>query len=194
LFQEANVLYWAKSLLKMMYDFIDDAICHATDLPTPDWIADMPRLHFVEARLTLVYATTSKGTSATSTGLVTGAYLLEEKIDGKFTKFIHNVQYSSCLKPDNDGFRIAEFLVFTQHVQYIKTDSLAYISDYQGTSGSLPSMVTNSVSGGVDIFSEGNVEIGVERFEQEHVCNRYCSWPGFGLKPFKRADISEHAV
>ncbi|KAI6038018.1 hypothetical protein EDC04DRAFT_2570367 [Pisolithus marmoratus] len=194
LFQEANILYWAKSLLKMMYEYIDDAIHHATDLPTLDWIADIPCLHFVEAGLVLVYATTPKGTSATSTGSVTGAYLLEERINGKFTKFIHNIQYSSCLKPDNDGFCIVEFLIFTQHIQYIKTDGLAYISDYQGMSGLLPSMVTNSVGGGVDIFHKGNVEIGVECFEQEHVCNHYCSWPGFGLKPFERVDISEHAV
>ncbi|KAI6098337.1 hypothetical protein EDD16DRAFT_1663647 [Pisolithus croceorrhizus] len=197
LFREANVLYWAKSLLKMTYEFIDHAIRHATDLSMLDWITDIPRLRFVEAGLALVYASTSKGASTSSTGSVSGAYLLEEKIDAKFTKFIHNVQYSSCLKPDNEGFHIAQFLVFTQHVQYIKTDGLAYISDYQGSTTLLtdPQILTHpSVGRGTDIFSEGNVEIGVERFEQEHVCNRYCSWPGFGLKPFERADISEHAV
>ncbi|KAI6128254.1 hypothetical protein EV401DRAFT_1931548 [Pisolithus croceorrhizus] len=181
----------------MTYEFIDHAICHATDLSTPDWITDIPRLRFVEAGLALVYASTSKGASTSSTGSVSGTYLLEEKIDAKFTKFIHNVQYSSCLKPDNDGFHITQFLVFTQHVQYIKTDGLAYISDYQGSTTLLtdPQILTHpSVGGGTDIFSEGNVEIGVEHFEQEHVCNRYCSWPGFGLKPFERADISEHVV
>ncbi|KIK15798.1 hypothetical protein PISMIDRAFT_84359, partial [Pisolithus microcarpus 441] len=134
LFREANVLYWAKSLLKMTYEYIDRAICHATDVSIPDWIADIPRLRFVEAGLALAYASASK-ISTTSTGSVTGVYLLEEKIDcsnTKFTKFIHKVQYSSRLKPDHTGFHIAEFLVFTQHVQYIKTDGLAYIPDYQG--------------------------------------------------------------
>lgn len=200
LFREANVLYWAKALLKMTYEHIDRAIRHATDLSIPEWIADIPRLHFVEAGLALAYASTSKGTSTASTGSVTGVYLLEEKIecgDAKFTKFIHNVQYSSRLKPDNDGFHIAEFLVFTQHVQYVQTDGLAYISDYQGSNTLLtdPQILTHpSVGGGTDIFSEGNVEIGVERFEQEHICNRYCSWPGFGLEPFEKADITEHAA
>ncbi|KAI6112962.1 hypothetical protein F5141DRAFT_1214280 [Pisolithus sp. B1] len=169
LFREANVLYWAKSLLKMTYEFIDHAIRHTTDLSMLDWITDIPRLRFVEAGLTLVYASTSKGASTSSTGSVSGAYLLEEKIDAKFTKFIHNVQYSSCLKPDNDGFHIMQFLVFTQHIQYIKTDGLAYISDYQGSTTLLtdPQILTHpSVGGGTDIFSEGNVEIGVERLSR----------------------------
>ncbi|KAI6105998.1 hypothetical protein EDD16DRAFT_1713858 [Pisolithus croceorrhizus] len=119
----------------MTYEYIDRAISHSTNLSIPDWIANIPCLCFVEAGLALVYASTSK-LSTTSTSSVTGVYLLEEKIDcgnTKFTKFIHNVQYTPHLKPDHNGFHIAEFLVFTQHVQYIKTDGLAYISDYQGS-------------------------------------------------------------
>ncbi|KAI6115138.1 hypothetical protein EV401DRAFT_2073755 [Pisolithus croceorrhizus] len=45
LFREANVLYWAKSLMQMTYQFID----HAVDTyPTPPPF-DIPRLRFVEA-------------------------------------------------------------------------------------------------------------------------------------------------
>ncbi|KIO08033.1 hypothetical protein M404DRAFT_135048 [Pisolithus tinctorius Marx 270] len=193
LFWEVNVLYWAKSLLQMTYEYINLAIRDAADISIPVWIANIPHLHFVEAGLALIYSTTSKGPS-TSTGSVVAAYLLEEKIecgDSKFTKFIHNVQYSSLLEPDHDAFHIAEFLVFTQHIQYMKTDSLAYISDYQGNTTLLtdPQILTHlSVGGGMDIFSKGNVEIGVELFEQEHVCNRYCTWPGFVLKPFKGSE------
>ncbi|KAI6146731.1 hypothetical protein BKA82DRAFT_3980550 [Pisolithus tinctorius] len=65
---------------------------------------------------------------------MTGAYLLEEKIecDGDFTKFIHNCDCVPLLNPDEEGYDIAEFLCFTQHVQYIKTKGLVYIANYQG--------------------------------------------------------------
>ncbi|KAJ7588447.1 hypothetical protein C8J56DRAFT_1080475 [Mycena floridula] len=32
----------------------------------------------------------------------------------------------------DEGYDIAAFLCFCQHVQYLKTDGLAYLSDYQG--------------------------------------------------------------
>ncbi|KAI6115137.1 hypothetical protein EDD16DRAFT_1551096 [Pisolithus croceorrhizus] len=121
---------------------------------------------------------------------MTGAYLLEEKIicDGVFTKFIHNVDCSPLLNPDEDGYDTAEFLCFTQHVQYVKTKGLAYIADYQGSKTLLtdPQILTHPTVGrGKDIFGEGNLEIGVKLFEKEHVCNAFCKWPGFGLKPFR---------
>lgn len=36
------------------------------------------------------------------------------------------------LDPDELGYDIAEFLACTQHIQYVKTGSLAFILDYQG--------------------------------------------------------------
>jgi hypothetical protein len=41
-----------------------------------------------------------------------------------------------------------------------------------------------SVSEGEDIFGEGNIEKAVGLFEEQHVCNYYCRWPGFGLNSF----------
>ncbi|KAI6017879.1 hypothetical protein EDC04DRAFT_2576613 [Pisolithus marmoratus] len=93
LFWEANVLYWALSLLQMTYEYIDYSICQCCDLSIPAWVTNIPCLCFVTAGLTLAYSPTFKGSSAISTESVTSAYLLEEKIecgDGKFTKFIHN--------------------------------------------------------------------------------------------------------
>ncbi|KAI5992424.1 hypothetical protein EDD15DRAFT_2168292, partial [Pisolithus albus] len=188
LFQEGNILYWASALLQMTYEYIDYSIRQSHDLSIPAWIANIPCLRFVAAGLALAYSPTFKGLSTISTESVTSAYLLEEKIkceDGKFTKFIHNTRCSSLLKPNDDGFTIAEFLIFTQHVQYMKTDGLAYISDYQGGRTLLtdPQILTHpSIGGGADIFGEGNMEIGVELFEHEHICNRYCMWLGFGLR------------
>ena len=67
---------------------------------------------------------------------MTGAYLLKEWITddgGEFMKFIHNVSCAPLLEPDEENYDLAEFLVFTQHVQYVKTKGLAYIADYQGS-------------------------------------------------------------
>jgi len=35
-----------------------------------------------------------------------------------------------------------------------------------------------------DIFGEGNIEKAVNLFEEQHICNYYCQWPGFGLNSF----------
>ena len=127
LFREANVLYWAKSLMQVTYKFIDHCIQNTVDVP----LIEIPRLCFVEAGLALAHSHIGKG----GAGTTTGAYLLEELIEcesGGFTKFIHNVDCSPLLEPGDDGYEITEFLVFTQHVQYMKTKGQAYISDYQG--------------------------------------------------------------
>lgn len=125
LFREANILYWAKSLLDLTYTFVDAAI-QSSDLPPP---FNVPRLRFVDAGLALVHSSASK--------TATGVYLVEEKIlcgRNEFVKFIHNCDFGPSIGSDEDGYDIAEFLVFTQHVQYMKMKGLAFISDYQGKS------------------------------------------------------------
>ncbi|KAG1851806.1 hypothetical protein C8R48DRAFT_549510, partial [Suillus tomentosus] len=86
LFREANVLYWAKALLGLVYDFIDRAIAGTPDPPP----FNIPRVRFVEAGLALSY---SQGSSKSTikTGVPRAGFLLEEVIDGDFTKFIHNM-------------------------------------------------------------------------------------------------------
>ncbi|KAI6146730.1 hypothetical protein BKA82DRAFT_4015567 [Pisolithus tinctorius] len=59
LFQEANVLYWSQSLMKMTYKFIDHAIA-ASPTPPPFLI---PCLHFVDAGLALAYTQAPESTS-----------------------------------------------------------------------------------------------------------------------------------
>lgn len=122
LFREANILYWAKSLLDLTYMFIDTAIESSAAPPFK-----VPQLRFVDARLALVHSPALKS--------ATGVYLVEEKIvcgRNEFVKFIHNCDFGPSIKSDEDGYDIAKFLVFTQHVQYVKTKGLAFISDYQG--------------------------------------------------------------
>ncbi|KAG2126256.1 uncharacterized protein EDB93DRAFT_1054872, partial [Suillus bovinus] len=90
LFREANVLYWAKALLGLVYDFIDHAIAATSDPPP----FDIPRVWFVEAGLAFSY---SQGSSKT-TGMTRAAFLLEEVIGGEdFTKFIHNMDPNPLL-------------------------------------------------------------------------------------------------
>jgi len=140
LFKEANLLYWAKSLLQMTYNFIDHTIARSSTHPP----FKVPRLRFVEAGLALAYTQAPAENTAvqsSSSTRMTGAYLLEERIAndrGEFTKFIHNNSCIPLLLSGEDNYDIAEFLAFTQHVQYVKTKGLAYITDYQGLCPSIP--------------------------------------------------------
>ena len=130
---EANTLYWAKAIFKMTYDFIDHAVDLA-DAPPPFTI---PRLRFVDAGLALAHSAPRPSIKGKApSGTLCSVYLLEEKIEGgsaAFTKFIHNMDCGLSLEEDEDGYDIAEFLAFTQHVQYEQTSKLVFISDYQGT-------------------------------------------------------------
>ncbi|KAI6106204.1 hypothetical protein EV401DRAFT_2124659 [Pisolithus croceorrhizus] len=92
-------------------------------------------------------------------GTLCGVYLLEEKIEGgsdTFIKYIHNMDCGPSLSTDMDGYKITEFLAFTQHVQYAKSGGLVIVSDYQG-SGTLltdPQILTDleSALSGLDSF------------------------------------------
>ena len=61
-------------------------------------------------------------------------YLAEEVIRGTFFKFIHNGDASPRCFSDLKADDVAQFLSFTQHIQYIQTSGQVYISDYQGPS------------------------------------------------------------
>ncbi|KAG6372778.1 hypothetical protein JVT61DRAFT_7177 [Boletus reticuloceps] len=231
LYREANALYWSKALLKMMYDYIDHCVNTAAKPPP----FELPRLRFVDAGLVLAYAErpTSSGpfSGRSNAGTLSSVYLAEEVIpsigeegtDG-FIKFIHNANAAPRELDDPAANEIAEFLSFTQHVQYTKTGGLAFLSDYQGqfpisrliryimTNCTLlmagcpplltdPQVLTHpyvinigccwslmlmplsrSVSDGEVLFSGGNVEEMVTLFESQHICNRFCLWPGFRLE------------
>ncbi|KAG1718697.1 hypothetical protein EDB19DRAFT_1920136 [Suillus lakei] len=185
LFREANVLYWAKALLGLVYDVIDRAVAGASE-PVP---FDIPHMHFVEAGLALsCYQDSSKPASKAVSACA--GFLLEEVIDGgdeDFVKYIHNMDPNLLLDPDEFGYDFALFLVFTQHVQYVKTGGLVFISDYQGNTKLLtdPQIMTHPlVSDNKDIFGGGNIEKVVSEFETCHICNHFCKWAGFELQEF----------
>ncbi|KAG1780113.1 hypothetical protein EV702DRAFT_1277004 [Suillus placidus] len=209
LIKEANVLYWSHSLLQLTYAFIDGCIA-SSDKPPPFII---PRVRFLDAGMAISYSQRDpKPTRAGSkTGSTCVGYLVEELIEGgpdAFLKFIHNMDSNPLLNQDDYRYEVALFFAFTQHVQYVKTGGLAFISDYQGSTELLtdPQILTDpfvyiafharvimlmwynflnrSVGEGKDLFGEGNIECTVSMFEKQHKCNEFCEWPGFGLVPF----------
>ena len=137
LYREANVLYWAKALLKMTYEFIDHAIDAAKEPPP----FDVPRLRFVDAGLLLAYSNApaeectlpSVNTAAAVSMMFLGEELIPTPSNGDdFVKYIHNGDAAPCVFLDPETENIADFLAFTQHIQYVKTGGQVYISDYQG--------------------------------------------------------------
>ncbi|KIM57534.1 hypothetical protein SCLCIDRAFT_130309 [Scleroderma citrinum Foug A] len=48
---------------------------------------------------------------------------------------------------------------------------------------------SRSVGRGQRLFSDGNVQKGVELFKKQHVCNKFCEWAGFGLSSFRQNTI-----
>ncbi|KAG2134630.1 hypothetical protein BD769DRAFT_1353153, partial [Suillus cothurnatus] len=128
------------------------------------------------------------------TGSTRTVFLLKEFInsDGEeFIKFIHNMDANPLVDYDDYGYDLAVFFAFMQHVQYVKTGKLAFISDYQGVTRLLtdPQILTHLE--GHDIFGDGNMEMTVSQFEKDHVCNKYCEWPAFGLEAYASGAESE---
>ncbi|KAI6003924.1 hypothetical protein EDD15DRAFT_2360189 [Pisolithus albus] len=200
LYREANVLYWAKALLQMTYDFIDCAIRGAAESPP----FKIPRLRFVDAGLVLTYssaaATPAEGSKQPSKpgGMVCTMFLAEEFIPTTsttdFVKYIHNGNAVPCDLLSAEAEEIAQFLAFSQHIQYAKTGGQVYISDYQGNELLLtdPQILTHpEVGGDLKLFSEGNLQKGVECFEKQHVCNKFCKWEGFQLSTFHDSKMAE---
>ena len=126
---EGTILYWANALLTMCYAFMARHIAKSCKEP-PHRI---PEVRFVNAAIGLSLPKDQMG----SKGLpYSSCFLLEEMIEipagGKFTKFIGNGSAKPLVKPGEDGYEEAVFLAFCQHVQYEKTQGMAYISDLQG--------------------------------------------------------------
>ncbi|KAG1906758.1 uncharacterized protein F5891DRAFT_941512, partial [Suillus fuscotomentosus] len=128
LFREANVLYWVRALLTFSYEYIDHCVSNLPE-PLPFHI---PRLHFVEAGLALLHDHAQPGHKSKSLTIPWAGFLVKELITDEFLKYIHNMDCNLMLDPYEVGYEITAFLACTQHIQYVKTSGLAFISDYQG--------------------------------------------------------------
>lgn len=119
---EADCIHWMSALMIATYTFVDDSLAELGGQKQPS--IEVPRLRTVQACLAIPQS--QEPTSA--------VYLLEERIPGKFIKYILNNE----ARP-NPSLRsplaacIAEFLCFAQHVQYLMTGKRAFLSDFQGT-------------------------------------------------------------
>ena len=125
---ELKCILWAQALLQLSYDYIktfDD-----DNGPPPPHLMNPPQFRFVRAALAVKQGKSSRDTRA---------FLLEEEIDeatkGKFRKYFNNTSPVPCqFSGENATKNIlrADFLAFTQHLQFWKTGKLVFVADYQG--------------------------------------------------------------
>ncbi|KAF8328622.1 hypothetical protein F5887DRAFT_850651, partial [Amanita rubescens] len=115
---ELGVLVWAHALLDYVYQLLE------LDHNQPEQPIEIPRFRFVTAAL----ATEGKEVADEKRQV----YLLEEFIEGSFIKYVNNGCATPLKDLDDEDYRRAQFLCFTQHVQYVMTGKKAFIGDYQG--------------------------------------------------------------
>jgi Alpha-kinase family len=124
---ELNCLGWASALMDLVYSFMKK---EEPVYGRPPF--EVPQMRYVKAGLAIEVSKDSEGTEKQN------AYLLEEFIDsedpGWFVKYLNNNSAKPHKFKDEERSIRAEFLSFSQHVQYIETGSQAYLSDLQGRS------------------------------------------------------------
>jgi hypothetical protein len=115
---EINCLRWAAALMGIVYDFINK---YTKIHGEPSFM--IPEMRFVKSALAIVDTTHE-------------TYMIEEVIDeavdGEFVKYIGNGSVKPLYFLSGTAAYRAEFLAFSQHVQYMKTKGLAFIGDFQG--------------------------------------------------------------
>lgn len=117
---------WADALMKVVYEFIDN---HHHPVQTSQERLDIPRMRYVRSALAM---------EANVTGYERQVFLVEERIDksqdGEWCRYINNDQPAPIPTADftPEQLHIAQFLVFCQHVQYVETSGLMFVTDFQG--------------------------------------------------------------
>ncbi|KAJ6459611.1 hypothetical protein C8R45DRAFT_1109479 [Mycena sanguinolenta] len=171
---EANILPWANSMMRFTYSFIDHFI-QISPLTPP---FEIPHVRFVHAGV----AVQLSGSVVPASSTIWRSYLIKEFIDegqDGFHKFLNNGSAVPLLSKDNSVSALAEFLSFTQHVQYYKTKAMLYLSDLQGTTKVLTDpqiMTAPSIGDGIEIFGDGNLPAAFTAFPEQHICNKFCVW------------------
>ncbi|KAG2129429.1 hypothetical protein DEU56DRAFT_872489 [Suillus clintonianus] len=119
---EVNCLYWGTSLLGMAYTFVDEML--KTGNVSQDVVVELPRLRLVRAALAIPDDPNND---------LGANYLIEERISGKFVKYINNNSAVPAHSLEGREAVIGLFLCFVQHVQYHLTNNMVYLSDFQGS-------------------------------------------------------------
>lgn len=112
---ELSCLLWARCLMELVYTFISKK---------KEFPGTIPQFRFVEAGL------------AFTTPDIDQVFLVEEWIEPSkehFFKYINNSSATPLFEYLPEKYHNnARFLAFAQHVQFVKTGRLAYLSDLQG--------------------------------------------------------------
>ena len=147
---ELNCIGWASALMLCVYEFIDKNLGQ-----TPPF--DIPQMRYVDYGLAI-----SKTDNYS-------AFLLEEFIETPvehiqsgskgFVKYLNNNSAKSRSFSDHKLTHRAEFLSFAQHVQFWKTDGLAFVSDLQGMHFKIvsDSNPTNQSTGGLSLLTDPQI-------------------------------------
>ncbi|TFK28398.1 hypothetical protein FA15DRAFT_701068 [Coprinopsis marcescibilis] len=103
----------------------------------PGWVGTNPPLEDLSdvGQAIKMFIKLGQASTCLSSTSAAPTYLIEEKIDGRFIKYIHNSKCSpsESIQPDNPPwYENALFLAFMQHAQYDITGGLAFVLDYQG--------------------------------------------------------------
>ncbi|KAI9056313.1 kinase-like protein [Trametes sanguinea] len=167
---EANCLYWASALMEGVYAFIDEVLSQTSQKAAA---LHIPRLRFVYAALAIPVDDV-KGP----------VYLLEERIKGTFVKYIPNNSLLPSLRLEKEEHEdIALFLCAAQHIQYLQTEGLAIVSDFQGDDTVLTDPQIMTTGDFATAFADGNLPRILAEFKISHQCNVYCQY--FGLEEFQ---------
>ncbi|KAJ4466609.1 hypothetical protein C8J55DRAFT_408662, partial [Lentinula edodes] len=172
---ECTVLMWCNSLLNHSLAYIQ--LVHASSpCPLPIY-----NLSFVAAAL-------ASGSGVTAKPVV---YIIKDRIPGDWQKYIVNSTAIPLISKDDPEYYRALFMSFIQHVQFEKTDGLAFISDWQGVGNLLSDLqlMTHplklaamhealSTESALNLYGDGNLPAAFMRFPEEHICNEYCTWAG----------------
>ncbi|EGO21335.1 hypothetical protein SERLADRAFT_417646 [Serpula lacrymans var. lacrymans S7.9] len=156
---EANCLYWATSLINLLYSYIDKTLaCRAPTAPT----IIVPRLHLVHSAVAVPQDSCEASAAV---------YLLEEKITGKFVKYINNNSATLRQNLEESELNIAEFLCFAQHAQHAQyniTQGLVFLSDFQGAGDLLTDCQVITTPDYAKSFSDGNWTKMLHNFPKRH--------------------------
>ncbi|KAJ6576294.1 hypothetical protein B0H10DRAFT_2345696 [Mycena sp. CBHHK59/15] len=117
---EANVFQWAVSIMTFTYSFIEHFLEKSPNPPP----FPIPEIRFVHA-----------GPLGNKKATICRSYLIEKLIDEErngFYKFINNDSAVPVLLPAAvpSLSALAEFLAFTQHVQYYKSGGMVYLAGW----------------------------------------------------------------
>ncbi|KAK7452640.1 hypothetical protein VKT23_012039 [Stygiomarasmius scandens] len=186
--------------MNFAYSYIDR---HSVEKDPPQ--LPIPQLRFVKAGVFAQLSNEPRHQKSSYAG-AKRTYLVEEKIhvpvEAEFTKYIHNGSPLPNIPPEDPEYNIALFLCAVQHLQYVKTHQLAFLSDFQGYGGLLtdaqiitsPDLLKTLYGEDVDgdeaaadhgkqtLFGDGNIDRCFRKFPLEHECNLFCVW--MDLIPF----------